>query len=448
MKFFATSRISENILRTPEGFLICIGVPIARTGDMEYGRGETPLVPGPNGTVLITRDEKEVFRPETLASFEGKAVTIGHPTNFVSPDNWNELANGILQNVHRGKGDQSDSMMGDLLITSRLGINLVLNGLREVSLGYDAEYFQTGPGRGYQTNIVGNHCALVQEARAGSAYAINDHKGKGSEMTPQEKIKAIFEKAQADAMLLIEPQVTPKKAAATTDAGEGTSMNVSYDQVMEKVTDLVKGMMPGKPADATTPATENQPAKPVAADADVNSGLEERMKKLEAAVSAILEKMAPTGDEDGDDEEEVTDEDGDEDESEDAGGCVGSEDDGDYDGGDKVGDSASRVEILAPGMNPEAKNVKKKAILAAYATADGKAAIHTLTGGKKPDLKDEKVVDMIFIGASEALKVKRGEQLAGSRTVDFRTLSPKKGAMTAEQINKANAERYKVSNTI
>src|SRR4051812_19813956 len=99
MKFYTTSKISEHIHETPEGYLVCVGVPIARTGEMEYGPGETPLESGPDGKVIISRDPDEVFRLQTMASFEGKAVTIMHPTEFVSPENWKELAKGSIQNI-------------------------------------------------------------------------------------------------------------------------------------------------------------------------------------------------------------------------------------------------------------------------------------------------------------------------------------------------------------
>ena len=147
MKYFVKARISENISETPEGFLVCIGVPIARTGIQIYGPGETPL-DYQNGEVAIDRPEKEVFRPETLASFEGKPITVTHPEEFVNPENWKQLAVGTMQNVRRGEGDFKDSLIADLLITDRVAIELVKNGLREVSCGYTADYEQEEPGIG------------------------------------------------------------------------------------------------------------------------------------------------------------------------------------------------------------------------------------------------------------------------------------------------------------
>ncbi len=42
MRFYTTSRLSENMEFTPEGYLLCKGVPIARIGALEYLPEEVP----------------------------------------------------------------------------------------------------------------------------------------------------------------------------------------------------------------------------------------------------------------------------------------------------------------------------------------------------------------------------------------------------------------------
>ena len=110
---------------TPEGYLVCVGVSIARTGEMIYGQGETPLEVGADGKAIVQRNSEEVFRPETIASFEGKPVTITHPPDFVEPKNWAELTKGILQNIRRGTGIAENDLVADLLITDKEAISLV-----------------------------------------------------------------------------------------------------------------------------------------------------------------------------------------------------------------------------------------------------------------------------------------------------------------------------------
>lgn len=176
MRFYTTETLSQNRSRSPEGFLICSRVPLARIGTMKYNGDETPVTPGEDGTTLIHREPDEVFRPETLASALGKPITNNHPDDDVTPENWRYLAMGSIMNVYRGEGAQDDLMMGDLIITHERGIELVEGGKVELSLGYDADYEELQPGVGRQRNIIINHVALVDEGRCGPRCKIGDER--------------------------------------------------------------------------------------------------------------------------------------------------------------------------------------------------------------------------------------------------------------------------------
>lgn len=123
--FYVTERLSEHMYETPEGFLVCAGVPMARIGEYLYKSSEVPIEGNHDGLVKIQRDEDEVFSDTALKSFEGKPVTINHPKGFVTPENWKELSHGHLQNVHRGDGEKSDLAIADLIITTEDAIKLV-----------------------------------------------------------------------------------------------------------------------------------------------------------------------------------------------------------------------------------------------------------------------------------------------------------------------------------
>ncbi len=438
MKYYAPTRLSEKMHKTPEGYLVCLSVPIARTGVQIYARGETPIEPGPDGQVKINRDEKEVFRPQTIASFQGKAVTIGHPGDFVGPHNWTELTKGILQNVRRGEDDLKDDLVADVMIKDQIAIGLVEAGLREVSCGYEAEYEETAPGEGNQINIVGNHLALVEEGRAGPAYAITDHKGnvKGEPMdkTLMEKIKAFFkvideaaeseEKKKADDAAAAE--------AAKKDDGKKVDDAAAMDEIKKMVSDLgekIAAMSKGKDADSEKkPDDETEKAD----DADMNSGIEDRLKALEMAVAKLMEgESEEAGDEES---EEMGDEDAEEKKKADDAAACG-----------MVGDSAARAEILAPGLAPS-KDFKKKALMSAFGTKDGKEVIKSLLGGKVPTFDSAAQVDTLFIAASEVLKAKRENGLSGTKSVKVKARDSVEGdgstVMTAEEINKINAKVY------
>ena len=174
--FFAAEQLGPHMSETPEGYLLCEAVPIARTGIQEYADIEFPdLQAGPDGIIYVERAPEVVFAPETLASLLGKSVTIGHPKEFVTPATWAILTKGTVHNPRRGEGDQDDLLLADLLITDKFAINEVRNnGLRGISVGYDADYEQIAPGRARQTTIVANHAALVPNPRCGPVCSVQD----------------------------------------------------------------------------------------------------------------------------------------------------------------------------------------------------------------------------------------------------------------------------------
>ena len=116
--FYYGSQLSPNLTETPEGFLICLNVPIARTGDMKYTTAELGLNTDSayNNTITVTRHESDVFDPAVLASFEDKPVTDGHPPENVNSTNYGTYEKGHIQNVRRGTGDNSNFIIADIHI--------------------------------------------------------------------------------------------------------------------------------------------------------------------------------------------------------------------------------------------------------------------------------------------------------------------------------------------
>lgn len=160
---------------TPEGYLECSGVQIARVGQMLYAPWEVPVDRGDEPMVMIERGPDVLFDPKCIASFNGKPVTLEHPDVMVAPARWKQDAFGVVLNPRRGEGAETDYLVADLLITDPAAIAAIRNGaLREVSCGYDATYETVKPGLGRQTGIIGNHVALVDRARCGPACSIGD----------------------------------------------------------------------------------------------------------------------------------------------------------------------------------------------------------------------------------------------------------------------------------
>lgn len=203
MRVLTTEQIGPKRAKTPEGFLLCLEVPVARTGEMIYGAGEVPVEAGSDGLIRITRDADTLFEESAIASYAGKPVVDDHPEGLdVNPDNWKKLTIGVVLNPRRGTGDDSDVMIADLLITDAQAIKDVESGKREVSAGYDAEYEQTAVGAGRQVNILGNHVALVDRGRCGPRCAIGDHQPQElksmKKPTLAERIRRAFRDAEND----------------------------------------------------------------------------------------------------------------------------------------------------------------------------------------------------------------------------------------------------------
>jgi hypothetical protein len=473
-KFFTPSKLSENIKETPEGFLLCLNVPVARTGWQDYGPGETPLEVGEDGKVWIHRESEEVFRPQTIASFNAKSITVKHPEDFVVPENWKELTVGIAQNIRKGTEvdeDGEEMLLADLLITDELAIGLVNNGLREVSCGYDAEYEETAEGEGRQFNIVGNHIALVEQGRAGSTYAIKDHKTKGEEEMGAlkelaEKIKNLG-KTVDEAVAAKDKKAKDLAAEKKKTGDEGTPEQVTYDDLMKKMADMngkLDGLMGSKKSDDDGEEEEMAGDEGEESDEDKEVGQNGRLEKCEAAIAKILKLLGNKKADDEDKEESDEDMSGDEDmeesedadeesESEDADESEEAEDEEAKEGEEsqkkskKTGDEA-KFEILTPGKKYSGKDARVKCLKAFAKTEDGAKVLKQL-GMAKPVFDAKTNTDMIFMAAHALVKTKRGNGLErtkdSTKWKDEDVENTSSEGKTAEELNEINAKHYGVA---
>ena len=164
------SKLSPHMTETPEGFLICHDVKIARTGTQNYLAREIGLDGMPERVLQVTRSAEDVFDPAAIASFEGKDVTNTHPSEMIVQENQAAYSKGHAENVRR----VGDYLVADLYLKDPTLISEVKNGaMRDVSCGYYCQY--EADGAGYrQTHIRGNHIAIVPRGRAGRDVAIKD----------------------------------------------------------------------------------------------------------------------------------------------------------------------------------------------------------------------------------------------------------------------------------
>ena len=269
------STISKHMTQTPEGFLICRDVPIARIGTQDYLARELGLDGEPDRPVTVERRPEDVFDPAAIASFEGKDVTYTHPPEMLAPENQSSYSKGHAENVRR----EGDFLVADLHLKDPTLISEVRNGiLREVSCGYLCDYAPSGAGY-RQTNIRGNHIAIVPRGRAGHDVAIKDsaaglpaEKGKVTHMDMKEALLSLFGRAAKDA--------TPEQldnlvetAAAALDAD------------------------PAAPAQEAAPAEDNAPPPANTQENPLIAALNSISAKLD---NLLAEKEAPAADEGAD----------------------------------------------------------------------------------------------------------------------------------------------------
>lgn len=215
--------------QTPNGFLICKNVPIARTGEQEYLGSELELDDERRDKIVkVIREESEVFSPETLASFEGTIFTDEHPSGEVTTQNVQYLQKGFVKDVRRGEGADADKILADIIVTDPVTIVEIVNdGKREISCGYKFVCSEEN-GKIYQRQIRGNHVALVDAGRAGKDVAIKDSKPQNDRkekktMKLKNKNKGIIGKLFSIAAQDADPDVVGEIAeelAASKDADD------------------------------------------------------------------------------------------------------------------------------------------------------------------------------------------------------------------------------------
>lgn len=166
----------DGVRRTADGYLAAFA-RIARTGIQEYKGSE---VGRPDmKTVRIYRPPNEVFAPDALKSFAHRPVTLTHPTTPVTAKNWKRYAGGQTgaEVVRDGEFVRVPMVMMD----QRLIDAYEKRGVKELSMGYSTELLwdagTTPDGQAYdavQTEIRGNHLAVVPVARGGDQLRIGD----------------------------------------------------------------------------------------------------------------------------------------------------------------------------------------------------------------------------------------------------------------------------------
>ncbi|HDT6494581.1 TPA: DUF2213 domain-containing protein [Klebsiella pneumoniae] len=392
MKYFFKTRLGNTRFQLADGSVLFKDVPIARTGEQEYDATERPeLVPNDRGKVIVRRTPEEVFSERAMASFEGMAVTIGHPRDFdgqiifVTPDNWRQLAHGHIQNVRRGTDEKTDLLLADVIVKTPEALQAIDDGDDEVSCGYDADYEQISPGLAKQSAITANHLALVPNGRAGFRCAIGD--------SMPSTTKNWFTR------LL--------KARKTGDAAEMASL---IDNPPDDVTgdnEVSTAMTPGGVVINLAPQNPLPgPALPGTGDAE---DIPEWGKALIEAVAKLTPAATAPGTGDAEDEEEKKEEEG------------------------KVtGDAAYRADLIQPGIQLPEKAKPTAFKRQVLASAD-QSLVRSIVGDADISKLKKATVDMAFTAVSELAKNRNTKTVDSLQTQTATTVKTIAGMNQAAQ---------------
>lgn len=171
-----TSRI-----KTPQGFMICQGVTLAKPMVKEYYAGELGITDGYQATdvIGIYTPPDVLFGQPVIDGFTASDVVMMHPQgNQLNAENYKDHVIGTAKNVRAENG----YLVADLTIKDKWAIEAIeYDDIKQISLGYAAELDMTAgttdSGQNYHGQWVGmvaDHVAVVREGRCGDDCKIGD----------------------------------------------------------------------------------------------------------------------------------------------------------------------------------------------------------------------------------------------------------------------------------
>lgn len=170
-----------DIKETAEGYLVATA-RVARTGVQQYlasELGDVAAAAGfkPNDVVRVLRSEKEVFDEASLRTITRLPVTIDHPKEHVTADNWSKLSVGEVGDAY---ATEPEWIVVNPMIKDAAATKAAKTTHKQISMGYTAnivEYGDKAIADFEQKDIRYNHLALVSKARAGDMARIADSWG-------------------------------------------------------------------------------------------------------------------------------------------------------------------------------------------------------------------------------------------------------------------------------
>jgi hypothetical protein len=221
---------------TAEGFLR-VDARLTRVGVFTYGDAA-------GNTWGELRTPEEVFDEDSLRSFEMVVLTDDHPQDFVDASNVKEVQVGHVGTNVRKDGD---FVSASIVVTDPQVIRSIADGKVELSCGYSAQVIKEDgvspsgtPFQARQTNIRGNHVALVTKGRAGPNCRLLTDSGDALTIMESPMEKQEIKNPAADTTE-VEETLPPKKVdeALTPEVEKSTPVKeIKMEQNKDEATAL------------------------------------------------------------------------------------------------------------------------------------------------------------------------------------------------------------------
>lgn len=292
------------INRTSEGF-VTVPAVISGVGVQRYYAGEFPrdkmpeqFQDNPLRELHFLRSREEVFDGESVQSFNGLPLTNNHPPNMIDASNVKRYMVGISRDKTK---EDKERLKNDLRIMDGETLSDIEGGKQGVSCGYDMTILWTpgvdpkhGAYDGVQTEIRGNHIAIVDKARGGPDMRIQLHDSWNEKQHHESWSKVDWESLKAElgdgspGAENIKPKQKEKQMAKRTING----IEVEFEESSVQAVDCLVASLADKDTELQTTQTQLKDALAVAETLKGQLAAEEAKNNEETINAELAQRFA------------------------------------------------------------------------------------------------------------------------------------------------------------
>lgn len=244
--------------------------PLSKVGVFPYRGSQLKGAPDPNKTYNVLRSPEELGSEEAINSFRllpwiNDHVMLGSDEQGLTPPEKKGVGGVIGSDVYMKDG----VLYGNIKVFSQSMADAIKHGKTQLSCGYRCDYDWTPgtyEGQHYdciQTDIRGNHLALVQEGRMGPEVSVMDHSDGHFVFTCDSKNLEIYPMA--------EPSINSPEQGNEASGMTLEDAREKFNTIVEQIDNILPMLAQLKPM-------LGEQAEPEAEDDDGEEGVEVEVK--------------------------------------------------------------------------------------------------------------------------------------------------------------------------